>query len=120
MIRYTIRINYRTGDSFRTYDAEDDLAITWRDLDKAKDALARIAAFYRAENKGFFDRTGPDTIKTLPGYCEEYPTVAMTFQLDDGSEQRHDTFWRGYFERLERAQIVMLSDNDDGMVFEPS
>jgi hypothetical protein len=119
MTRYTIQIHYLTGNSFGSYDAIDCLGITWENLERAKAGLARIAEYYRAENKGMFDRTGPETIKTLPGYCEDYPEVSMTFELDDGTEQRHNTFWRGYFERLTRAEVIVVDGEDEGMVFEP-
>ncbi len=122
MKRYTIDIEYVTGNSFGSQDAEDSLGISWDNLDMAKDALRRIRAFdeHATEwdrKRGASYEERQESFRQLPGYSEEFPEVCIMFVLDDGTEHRHSRFWEGYFETL-KGTIIVDSKGDD-MVYRP-
>jgi hypothetical protein len=123
-MRYTINLQYTTGDTFQTYDTEGELGISWENLDVAKDALQRIKEFERSvqHNESYEVRYGcnnkqPIDLITLKGYSPKYTDVCIMLPLDDGTEHRHSRFWDGYFERLNSAEIVPVDKHkeDDGM-----
>ena len=122
MTEYKIRITYQTGDSFKSGQEEDDIPLTWKDIKVAKQALAWIKQLDEVteRHKGkhhisYGERE--DELRKLPFGCQEYPAVAMMLPRDDGTLLQIATFWRGYFERLIRAEIVTETDKD--MVYEP-
>ncbi len=43
---YKIKINYRTGDSFNSFDTEDTIELTWKNLEIAKQNLQYIREHY--------------------------------------------------------------------------
>jgi hypothetical protein len=123
-VEYKIRITYRTGDSLGSNQAEDDVPLTWKDIKVAKQALAWIKQLdeitWRHKNSytcrlSYGEKEAE--LRKLPCGCQEYPTVAMMLPRDDGTLRQIATFWRGYFERLIRAEIVTEADQD--MVYEP-
>jgi hypothetical protein len=118
---YTIRITYLTGDSNGSCQAEDDIPLTWKNLDVAKQALVWIKQLHEFEELPSYHCLSygekHDELRKLPCGCAEYPENAMMLPRDDGSVRQIATFWRGYFERLIRAEIVAQRDPD--MVYEP-
>lgn len=126
-MRYTIRIAYRTGNSFGSHDEEDEVPITWENLDRAKEALTRIVALNEAEKRhnDFMTRHTRDhdadrvELVKLTGEVR-YPEVSMMLPLDDGREQSISTYWRGYFERLQVAEIVPVKGENSDMKYEPN
>src|SRR3982751_6236244 len=106
-MRYTIKIDYTTGDTFQTYETSEELGISWENLDVAKEALRRISELDKIESdnesieRGWakFEKKKIEYVdpKTLKSYSPEYPEVCIMLPLDDGTEHRHSTFWRGYF-----------------------
>lgn len=125
-MRYTIKISYSTGDSFNTYDTQDELGITWTNLDRAKEALARIKERHIAEDANsrfsLWDMRNPGKeppkIEDTAGYTTEgYNRILLP--LDDGTDQPHSMFWKGCFESLKLAEIVQVIDDDNDMVFDP-
>jgi len=106
---YTIKITYMTGNSFGSHQEEDEIPLTWKDVKAAKKALLWI--------KQFSETTDTEELLKLPCACQEYPDMSMMLPRDDGTLRQISTFWRGYFERLIRAEIVAKSDPD--MTYEP-
>ncbi len=118
-MKYTIQLNYTTGDSFSTYDTSGDIEVTWENLDVAKAALQRIANHeraYRSADKYSSNAKDRESFSKVPGYTSEY---AILLPMDDGSEQKVFTFWQGYFEHLNSAEIVTTRDHgsDDMRVY---
>jgi hypothetical protein len=109
-MRYTIEIEYQTGDTFQTYETSDDVGITWENLEVAKAALERIKVHHEAYEKA--DGWGStsehrEAFTKVPGYVEGY---SISLPLDDGSEHKTFTFWHGYFEHMQSAEIVPAKD----------
>ena len=122
--RYKIKIIYQTVDSFKSYQTEDEVPLTWENLTIAKQALAWIRQLdevTKRHKNSYLCRLSygekEDELRKLPFGCQEYPVVAMMLPRDDGTLRQIATFWRGYFERLIRAEIVTETDPD--MVYEP-
>lgn len=126
MTAYTIKITYRTGDSFNTYTTEDEVGMQWEDINKAKQALKWITEHYRAyqdANQSYRLRPNKfnvNTVKDKPwfsaGKIENWDwKFSMFVEKDDGSVQQICTFWCGYFERLLEAEIIAVSEQDDEM-----
>src|SRR5688500_5033675 len=110
--RWTIQIDYKTGDSFGSHNETSQLGISWENLDRAKEALEHIRQINEIERNDDW-REDPD-FAALPYYGEH----SIMLPLDDGTEHKHSTFWKGYFEHLLKAQIVVVERTDD-MVYEP-
>lgn len=126
MLRYTIQITYMTGNSFGSHQEMDELGISWESLDRAKEALRRIREMYEVEEEHgrYWTVNNPEKtpreFSSCAGYTGgKYPDQGINLRLDDGTEHRHSTFWRGYFERLIRAEVIVIGV-DDEMVFEPN
>lgn len=115
MAKYKIVAEYRTGDTFKTYDTECPLDPVWEDLDKAKAALQRIREHwdwyeYIDKRRGWhrdneLEVAEPEWHKSIIG--KEY----IALELDDGSVFNFWPPWCGYFERLYGARIT--TDTDD-------
>jgi len=121
-MRYTIEIAYQTGDSFSSHETTGELGISWESLDKAKEALQRIAAIEKLEDK--FSYTTSEADKDLErvklaGYTkqERWGSWGLSLQLDDGTEQPVHPFWHGYFERFISAEIVPVDRGNTDMKF---
>lgn len=115
-MRYTIRVDYRTGDSFGSEETWGELGISWEKLEVAKEALRRITELDKAEryNDSLRWKDGqPIDLSTLKSHSPKYSQVCMMFPLDDGSEHRDSTPWRGYFETLRSAEIVPVQDTKE-------
>jgi hypothetical protein len=125
MSRYTIELKYTTGDSFESYETSGELGLSWENLDRAKEALARIREMDEVEREN--DRLrydpknggkGPRRLENCAGYSSEFSTVCIMLPLDDGTEHQHSTFWRGYFETLHSAKIIRVAgEHDESMEY---
>ena len=102
---YKIVISYGTGDSVSTWDKESEIAPTWKDKNKAKEALRRIAEHYEWYKSTLW--THLDGELEVPKFSDpDNPKGALYLTLDDGTEFRVGTFWIGYFEGLNKAYIA--------------
>jgi hypothetical protein len=110
---YTIRIEYRTGDSFNSYEETQDLEGEWKNLDVLEENLQRIKNHY--EKYQTFDYSnGKNWVKDMPVGCVysskySHPdNYAMKLELltDDRTPYAFVPFWCGYFEHLYSAEIV--------------
>lgn len=100
---YKIKIDYRTGNSFNTYNREDYLEGTWQDLSVATQNIERIKQHYEwYEAKSSTYRASPK-IPAKPDFvADEY---SLKLLLDNGNEYSISPFWVGYFETLYEASI---------------
>lgn len=140
-MKYTIQINYVTGDSYGSYNESRPIDLVWENLDIAKENLQRIKEhyhYYRDTNKDY--SLCPDGAKEFgryksKKYFEDLKNIAkqrpwydkgierydfcIVLKLDDESEYRYHTFWCGYFESLESAEIIFepLEDTDLKITF---
>lgn len=130
MSLYTILIERTSSDSYNSERSETELPITWKDLDRAKEALKRIRNLYAIETQIEHDRTGKidadkgrAMVREATGLNEEdfriQSSSCMLLPLDDGTEQQVGTFWRGWGEQLHCATIIKVEQADDDMRFCP-
>lgn len=107
MMQYQIEVFYRTGDSYGSHDASTVLEMTWKDLDKAKDALKRIKehyAWYQFKNDPEYMRR-PKASEPEWHKSEKYDAIVKVV-LDNGKEVKFSAPWCGYFETLISAKIL--------------
>lgn len=118
-MKYKIKINYDTGDSFNSYQGEEsELELEWDNMDVAKQNLQRIKAHYQlclntdnlSDRKKYKELV--DAAKEEDWFTDE-TTFKYTIKLktDTGNDWQIHTFWCGYFERLNYAMIIPL-DSD--------
>ena len=106
---YTIKIYYRTGDSFHTEDTEQILEGSWDNLVILRANLERIKNHYK-----YYETIYGYSLYKLPeleepeNWNKEYPWQ-ITLYLDNGNEWKFHAFWCGYFETLLGAEIVEIN-----------
>jgi hypothetical protein len=121
-MRYTIEIQYQTGNSFGSEETSGELGISWESLDKAKEGLQRIAAIEKLESRFSYIMSEAEKDverEKLVGYTKhpKWGSWGLTLQLDDGTEQPVSMFWQGYFERFRSAEIVPVDRSNTDMKF---
>jgi hypothetical protein len=105
---YSIRIDYRTGDSFHTEDTSECLDGTWKDINIVAKNLERIKEhyeWYQEENSGY--RRHPKNTIPRPEYVDPKYDCSFQLLLDDGTEYPISAFWCGYFETLYGASVEL-------------
>ncbi len=131
-MKYVIKMEYQTGDSFGSRDETGYVELSWENLEIAKENLQRIKEhyqFYRASN----DHFRRDELEELrkearekSWYChnpgipyiseERVGETHVVLKLDNGAEFNYYTgMWCGYFERLRSAEIVPEPGSDSDM-----
>lgn len=114
---YQIRLNYTTGDSFRSHEEESTLEYEWKDLEIAKENLQRIKKHY----KWFLDDNykRDSWKKTMPDFCVKSSTYgsskydySILLKSEGESDYQVYPFWCGYFEHLHYAEIIIKEDDE--------
>lgn len=111
---WTLMVHYQTGNSFGSERDEEEVGLSWTDLNKAKQALQEIKAHYKAylqanaysyrRPKDFFDE---NTIANEPWFTEpQYWQYGLLLEKDNGERQQVSAFWCGHFEDLYEVEIV--------------
>jgi len=122
-MKYKIKIDYDTGDSFHTErDCEAFLELEWKDLDKAKQALKEIQdhyTYYLFMKQEY--SASKKQLEAMQKKCHKKPWISdksdysnkyefefytVMLENDEGVRVGESTFWCGYFERLNGADIV--------------
>lgn len=123
-MKYTIEIEYSTGDSFGSHDEKDDVGCVWEDKEQARLALSYIKdhyELYKEANKSWgktrsLKEINADVMKK-PWRDQDDKRMEywqFGFVVPCGNEQRKiHAFWCGYFESLHSATIVCLEDDLD-------
>ena len=120
-MNYKIKISYKTGDSFNTYDAEDFLELEFKNLNNAKENLSRIKKHYEMyqnlnrynSNKEEIYHSNENEDWYVKSKVDKYYYAKNCLNLitDSGNNMQMRAFWCGYFEILESAEII--TDNSD-------
>ncbi len=121
-MKYDILINYDTGDSYgQRPNQETKLDLEISDFEIAKENLQRIKGHYEfirakkeLDNRYYFgDPKKKAKLEKIiadapnkPWYVKKYPEVAIILLLDDNKPFQVSSFWCGYFETLNSAEIV--------------
>jgi hypothetical protein len=127
--RYTIKVYYRTGDSFHSEDTTTYVG-EWDNLEVAKENLQRIKEHYEYYEYREKSYNIPEIEKKwetkeknndIPSYMivEGQLGGMLTLKLkeDNGDETKMWPPWCGYFERLYEAEIELNPYFDDDMRF---
>lgn len=110
--KYTISINYKTGDSFNTYDREDEIPLVFTSLSEVNAFIAILLEHYfyhqitsscllRGENRQNF----VDMIESRSWYNKQYNFCFIY------NNQNVHAFWVGYFEDLEEITVFDKNQN---------
>lgn len=129
--KYYIQIVYDTGDSFhRERDVISGVSeLDWDNLDNAKMNLKWLEENYdvylktRDFGRMYYDQKEikefVNNAKTAKWYNTQYTDVCMNMFDDNNEIVMVSTFWTGYFERLNSAEIKEKMPENKGMKFEP-
>ena len=115
MSQYDIRIQYRTGNSYKTEEEETDLDLPMSD-EEASHNLDRIEAHdvvVRALDSYMLTPTKrQEILDSLPLYMGIFTFCGMTTitlsLLVQGEEREVSVFWQGYFETLLGGTIIKM------------
>lgn len=112
---YVIRVDYRTGDSFRFYDDFEILDYGWHDEEVVKENAKAIIDHYHAydeEHGQYYRKDTPDwgEIKKQWWYADPYfkgynIEANMKLKLDNKDLVNYTCPWCGFFETLDRVEI---------------
>jgi len=124
MSKYKIQYSYNTGDSFTNEDnLEDEIELTWDNLEVAKANLQRINEhyqYYQKLDKSLSDKELNKILEELSHKdwavveinvpSKEIDIGTIKYQLilytDEGKPYRFPPAWCGYFESLNYAEII--------------
>lgn len=119
-MKFKIKIDYTTGNSFGSEDATEYLDGTWSDMNIIEENLDRIEEHYNFPAKltnWKSTQAEKDAIRTeattKSWYVKnEYDNNfdnSIKLKLDNGKEYICSAFWMGYFESLREvsAELVM-------------
>lgn len=122
---YTIKVDYKTGNSFKIYDTSTTLDSEWNLL-VAKENLRRIKDHHTAyDNKNnYFSMSlhaeGLSITKSIENapwyYDKDWENYIMLLE-NDGTCKKYSCEWIGYFESLIGASIVPSKSEADSMSF---
>jgi len=117
-MKYQINIHYITGHSLHTEATMDSLELIWSQEQIALQNLKRIKEHFQ-----YYDRLHsreplprPTWFPDPPAQDLDYEQNSIELFTDAGKIWKIEVFWRGYFERLLKAEIVFCLDD---YVFEP-
>lgn len=127
---FEIELTYKTGDSFNTYTEQTTLNESWDNIEIASENLKRIRAHYQLySNRNAYvscmSKKAEQTIekaKSEPWFvdckrnddCEpESWEDAIRLLKDDGTDYiLKYPDWIGYFEQLERGEIITVGNGE--------
>lgn len=109
-MRYKIRYNYDTGDSFHIErNISQELELTWSNYEVAQANLIRIKDHYdwfESKKSSFADKIDPSG---KDWYNEKY-SICINLYTDNGTKCEIRAPWCGYFENLNEIEIIIVGD----------
>lgn len=104
-MKYNIRINYETGDTFSSHDEIDYLDGTWENEEIIRENLSRIKEHY----EWIKDKHGYNPKIEEPEWHKRCPYEnTVILKTDLGIEYWQSSFWSGYFETLYEAKAIPI------------
>lgn len=131
-MKYKIKYEYQTGNSFGYEDTNGILELEWNDLNVAKANLKRIAAHTKMvkelDNLKWEVRMGKkDANDVFDQYKNEdwfvnskdysFPENCIILYTDEGKPWQIWAPWCGYFENLYNAKIIVDVPEENDMEF---
>ena len=116
-MKYSIKIYYKTGNSFEMHDEEDFVEFEWKNLKMVEKSLLRIIAHYEfyKEHDNIWEKPKGRLPKGVL-WDDEYNLILLELLDDNGIPFKTSPFWTGYFEILQHAEIVL---SDEKMKYTP-
>jgi hypothetical protein len=105
---YTIRITYKTGNSYGTYDERDFVGYAWNSFDRTVQAAELIVEHnqYFTAKDDFSRQQHGATSPEINELFEQHGEWSVPVESDDGKIFEIDVFWRGYFEELRDVTVT--------------
>lgn len=118
MGKYKIKIDYKTGDSFKTYNTSNMLELEWDNFDIAKENLKAIKEHYTKVYKNidnsFSSRTEDQEIckenenewwfvKSMKLFC-----ISEDFAIDEKDKKKYDGDWEYRFDTYYATHCIKL------------
>ena len=106
---FSIRVNFRTGDSFGSCETSDIIGFTWKNIDAAIESLKRIREH---GDWSVYDKD-IDSVKDKPWFVKGktfsmFAAEGSLYVVDDEMKPvKICAFWSGYFEKFYSAQIIV-------------
>lgn len=116
-MKFKIKIEYETGNSFSIYDETDYIGYEWKNLEMAKESLQRIKNHYKyyQDNNWIYEKPKDELPKGVV-WDDEWRMLILELVDDDGKPFNYSSFWTGYFETLHCARIV---SEDHDLIYNP-
>jgi len=109
---YTIKITYKTGNSFGSHTEIDLIGACWENINKAGETLEKI----RIHNNYFNDKNNYKKTFHKNKELEKHSEYSIAIESDNNEKIIITAFWRGYFERLISAEIALYDPDNDYIV----
>jgi len=120
-MKYKIKYEYKTGNSFGSHDEESILEYDWEDLEIAKESLRRIKEHYKWYEHMESPRWGDEVpepkwfnVNERDKYIRHH---LINLPMDNGKEVQFYAPWCGYFETLYGARIIVDPEEESDMEF---
>lgn len=113
-MEYKIRVEYSTGDSFKTYDTHEDLDYNWTNEEIVKENAKAIIAHYNAyqaiNNIWSNKKVDIEALKkewwySEPSHNGDTIDAGILLKLDNGTTFKYFCDWCGYFELLYKVEL---------------
>jgi len=125
---FDIRIDYKTGDSFKSYETSDTLDLPVESLEIAKENLRRIKEHYKVyikKNSYSMQYSDKREIQYPDFYITKATVSHGTYDVDGIRLKVSETkerdiispFWIGYFESLIGAEVIVSDAEEDDLSF---
>ena len=85
-MKYTIEIEYTTGDSFKTEKKTSNLDFDWENLEVAEQNLNRIKEHWLWYSRKHGSRWDTSPVPQKPKFVHERWDTSLYLLLDDGTE----------------------------------
>lgn len=116
MIRYCIKYDYTTGNSFGSKSYENEqFEVIWKNLDLAKENMKILADHYNSYCKYAEASSSEERNKILEEFTKkewftnkQYWEFSVLLKDDNGSKFQISIPWCGYFESLQALRIGVL------------
>ena len=120
-MKYRIKYEYKTGDSFHTREEKSILEYEWEDIEIAKEALSRIREHYKwyeyMESPRWRGKVPIPKWFKVSEKNEDIMHHLINLPMDNGKEVQFYAPWCGYFETLYGAEIVVSDSEYEGTSF---
>ena len=109
---FVIKIEYRTGDSFNTYDEEEILDLPWYDLEIIQENVHRIQEQISLYESDLAYQEKDEIALKKPWVVKKDKNVewySIKLLKDNGEDFQISVSWLGYFEYVQNIYIISVT-----------